>query len=134
MSPLTITKKFVDAINSNDANKMAELMTENHTFIDADGSEHSRRENMRKGWKEHFKLIPDLNIKILEHFEKGNTVMLYGIAKGTIMDKGELKVENHWQVPAAWRVVVENGKVAIWQLFASQEEMIKIYERIKKAK
>ena len=130
MSSLKIALLFVEAINSANIEMLAGLMTEDHTFIDADGSEHSGYQKMRDGWQDYFSLVPDFEIKIHDHFERDNSVMLIGTAEGTFIDNGEIKAENHWKVPAAWRVKISNNQVAIWQLFTNQEPMIRIYNRI----
>jgi hypothetical protein len=130
MLALKTARLFVEAINSANIDQLTGLMTDDHTFIDADGSEHSGREEMRSGWLEYFSLVPDFNIQILNSFSREHTVVLLGTAEGTFIDKGELKSENHWKVPAAWRVEIENERVAVWQLFTNQEPMIKIYNRL----
>ena len=38
--------------------------------------------------------------------------------------------ENHWVVPAAWRVVVEGDKVAVWQVYVNPERMVEILNRL----
>jgi hypothetical protein len=63
----------------------------------------------------------------------GNTVALFGRAWGTIVQNGELKPENRFDVPAAWRVVVRGDLVAVWQLYANQHEMHEILRRIREA-
>ena len=60
MTPTEVALSFVDAINSKDVEKLVNLMTEDHKFIDGDGSEHCGKEQMKAGWKEHFELIPDI--------------------------------------------------------------------------
>jgi hypothetical protein len=133
MSALKTALLSVEAINSANIEMLAGLMTEDHTFIDADGSEHSGYKKMRDGWQDYFSMVPDFKIKIHDHFERDNSVVLIGTAEGTFIDKGEIKTENHWKVPAAWRVEISNNQVAIWQLFTNQEPMIKIYNRIQQS-
>lgn len=130
MTPTEIAYSFVAAINTDDADQLAKLMTENHTFVDADGSEHSGREEMRKGWKQYYSMVPDFQIHVKEALSRDNTVALFGIAEGTFVQNGRLEPENHWAVPAAWRAVVENDKVAVWQLFVNPEPMVEILSRI----
>ncbi|MHC4707713.1 MAG: nuclear transport factor 2 family protein [Planctomycetota bacterium] len=130
MSAVKIALLFVEAINSANIEMLAGLMTEDHAFIDADGSEHSGSQKMRVGWQDYFSIVPDFKIKINDHFERENIVVLIGTAEGTFIDNGKIKAENHWKVPAAWRVNISNNKVMIWQLFTNQEPMIKIYNRI----
>ena len=35
--------------------------------------------------------------------------------------KATEKKENFWKTPAAWRAVVKEGKIAVWQVFADNE-------------
>jgi uncharacterized protein (TIGR02246 family) len=122
---------FVGAINSRDVERLADLMTDDHKFVNGDGSEHDGKDQMKSGWKEHLELIPDLTLSISEHYEENNTVVLLGWSSGTIIHEGELKPENSWRVPCAWRVLVDSGKVAVWQLYANQCALHEIYDRIK---
>ncbi len=133
MTPLEVADAFVAAINSGEVNRMAGLMTPAHMFVDADGSEHVGRDNMSFGWKGYFDLVPDFQIEVSDRFESKDTVILLGRASGTFVQNGELKLENRWNVPAAWRVVVESDQVAVWQLYANQHEMHRILERINTA-
>jgi ketosteroid isomerase-like protein len=43
--------QFLERINQHDADKLAELMTEDHIFIDSLGQSVRGRENMRSGWR-----------------------------------------------------------------------------------
>jgi hypothetical protein len=129
MTPAEVAFAFVEAINSKDIESLASLMSVNHKFIDGDGSEHVGKEHMQIGWKEHLELIPNLTLTISLHFDRENTVVLLGKSSGTITYKGELKPENSWQVPCAWRVLVESDKVVEWQLYANQCALHEIYDR-----
>jgi ketosteroid isomerase-like protein len=130
MTPTDTALAFVDAINSKDIDRLADLMTDDHKFIDGDGSEYVGKDRMRIGWKEHLELIPDLTLSISMQFEEKDTVVLVGRSKGTITQKGELKRENSWQVPSAWRVLIKSEKVSEWQLYANQCALHEIYDRI----
>lgn len=66
-----------------------------------------------------------------DRFHRRNVVVLLGRASGTFVQDGELRPENHWSVPAAWRVVVESESVAVWQSYATQHPMYLILERIR---
>lgn len=130
MTPTEVAMAFVEAINSKATDRLADLMTTGHTFIDGDGSEHMGKKEMKEGWKEHLELIPDLTLSISRHFDEDETVVLLGWSEGTIIQNGELKPENHWKVPSTWRIVVESEKVAVWQLYANQCALHEIYDRI----
>ena len=51
----------------------------------------------------------------------------------TFVQNGELRPENRWSVPAAWRVLGDSDLVAVWQLYANQHSMHEILQRISAA-
>ncbi len=125
---------FVAAINSGDANQLSAWMTEDHIFVDSDGSQHAGRESMRAGWGEYYAMVPDYQIEVSDLFSRDDTVVMVGHAEGTFSDSGILKPENHWRVPAAWRAVVAGKAVAVWQLYVNPEPMREILQRIQAAR
>ena len=131
MTALEVAEAFVTVINSRDVDRLAYLMTADHVFIDADGAEHAGRDRMQQAWREYFDLIPDFRIKVTDHFVTNQTVVFLGQADGMFVHGGELKPENHWTVPAAWRVIIDTELVAVWQLYANQHSMHEILKRIR---
>ncbi len=105
---------FVDAINNHDADKVRALMTDDHSFIDAQNNEMKGADKMHDGWKGYFSWFPDYKIEVNETYEHDNIVTAFGFAEGSY--KGDRKY--HWRIPASWRAVVENGKIRIWQVYA----------------
>ena len=71
---------FIDAINSDDPEKIIQLITEDHKFIDSHGNEFSGKKNMLDIWKAYFELFPDYKINIGQIFEKGFEVAMFGLA------------------------------------------------------
>ena len=130
MTATEIARLFVDAINSGNPDRLSELMTADHVFVDSDGSEHCGREQMRNGWESYFSMVPDFRIHVEDAFAKDDIVVLLGVAEGTFDQNGALRPENHWEVPAAWRVVVAGELVAVWQLYVNPEPMVEISKRI----
>ena len=133
MTPLEVAEEFVAAINSGDIDRLVGLMTPEHMFVDADGSEHVGRDQMNTGWQEYFSLVPDFQIEVFDRFEAKDTVVLLGQASGTFVQNGELKPENHWSVPAAWRVIVDSDLVSGWHLYANQHPRHESLARIRAA-
>ena len=43
------------------------------------------------------------------------------LAQETLAADGEIKKENFWKMPAAWRAVVRDSKIAVWQVYADNE-------------
>ena len=52
MNPVETVLAFIDRINQRDPDKLAQLMTEDHVFIDSLGQAVRGREQMRAGWRE----------------------------------------------------------------------------------
>ena len=59
-------------------------------------------------------------------FVDGNIVAVFGAAGGTIGVNGKLLAANKWQIPAAWRAVVEKGLVKEWRVFADNKPVYDI--------
>ncbi len=131
MDPVSVARAFVEAINAGSVVRLAALMTEDHVFVDSDGTENRGKSRMAPGWGDYFAMVPDYKINVRETFAAGGTVMLSGEAEGTFVQGGLLKPENHWRVPAAWRAVVRDGKVAVWQVYVNPEPMADILKRIR---
>ena len=59
MTPKETILNFVDAINAQDVDRLGELMTDDHTFVDPYGSEVTGRAPMLAGWRGYFEWFPD---------------------------------------------------------------------------
>lgn len=110
---------FIDAVNAHDPEKIIQLMTDDHIFIDAYGSIQTKKE-MERGWQGYFEWFPDYLIEISEIIETENTIAVFGFASGAYHGEKE-KDGRFWRLPAAWRVVVENGKVKVWQVYCDSK-------------
>jgi uncharacterized protein (TIGR02246 family) len=51
--------RFNEKINQQDLEGLAELMTEDHIFIDSDGGVTKGKDAMKEGWRNFFKRYPD---------------------------------------------------------------------------
>ena len=78
-----VAEAFVRAINRQDADALAELMTEEHRFIDSLDNTVAGREKMRAAWKAYFAMVPDYTVAVEESFCDGPIVVLLGTAQGT---------------------------------------------------
>ena len=74
---------FIDRINAHDVAGLAALMSDDHTFIDAHGNEVSGKDKMTAGWRGYFDWFPDYFIEIVDVFEKGDSLALFGFAGGS---------------------------------------------------
>jgi ketosteroid isomerase-like protein len=130
MTPIEIVLAFMDRINERDPDKLAELMTEDHTLVDSLGHSMRGRATMRKNWQAYYSFCPDYWVTHEDIFENGNMVAVFGAAGGTISVNGKLLDENKWQTSAAWRAVLEKGLVKEWRVYADNKP---VYEIIGKA-
>ena len=120
-SAIVVAQAFVRAINRQDVDALASLMTPGHLFIDSLGNVFESREAMRAGWAAYFRMVPDYTLAIEEFYGSGPAVVMVGWAQGTYSADGTLKERNRWRVPAAVRAIVEDGLVAEWQVYADNE-------------
>ena len=72
-------------------------------------------------WEGYFKIVPDYTISHAEIFASGDIVAVFGSAQGTFSKDGKLQKEDFWNTPAAWRAIVKDSKIALWQVFADNE-------------
>jgi hypothetical protein len=140
---------FVRAINRQDVAGLADLMTREHRFVDSLGNIVVGQDAARQGWLGYFNLVPDYAITVQESYGTGPVVIMFGTAKGTYVPSApppsyypavqtkpaakldtQLNPENAWKTPAAFRVLVENDRVAEWRVYADNEP---IRELIKKS-
>jgi hypothetical protein len=80
MSPVEVVLQFLDRINQHEADKLAELMTPEHVFIDSLGQSVRGREKMRTGWQSYFAFCPDYWVAHEEIFQHGDLVAVFGAA------------------------------------------------------
>jgi ketosteroid isomerase-like protein len=101
MAPTETVLAFMDRINQRDPDKLAELMTEDHVFIDSLGQTMRGRETMRKGWQGYYAFCPDYWVSQEDIFESRNIVAVFGAAGGTLSVNGKMPPENKWRISAA---------------------------------
>jgi ketosteroid isomerase-like protein len=131
MNPVETVLHSLNLINQRDVDKLVELMAEDLVFIDSLGQSIHGREKMRAGWRAYYAFCPDYWVSHEEIFQQGNVVAVFGSAGGTIAANGKLPPENKWQVPAAWRAVVEGSLVKEWQVYADNKP---VYDILAKSK
>jgi ketosteroid isomerase-like protein len=122
----SIAQSFVRAINRQDAEQVAALMSPTHRFVDSLGKVIEGREKMREGWAAYFRMVPDYSVAIEEVYPSDPIVIMIGVAQGTYSRDGKLNPENRWHTPVAIRALVEDGLVAEWRVFADNEPIRKV--------
>jgi hypothetical protein len=146
--PLEIAMDFIQRINAGDINALCEAMTENHIFQDALGKRFMGRETMRQGWTQYSKMVADYQVHADEFFVTDERVAIFGTASGRYVGPhipgaqagngapaqhaasqsvdSALGPNGFWEVPAAWRAVVQGGKIAEWRVYADNQPLRKL--------
>jgi ketosteroid isomerase-like protein len=117
----TVAQAFIRAINRQDVDRLVELMSPAHRFVDSLGTMVEGRDRMREGWTAYFCMVPDYSIAIEEYYPSDPVVIMLGVASGTYTRDGRLHPESRWQTPLAIRALVEDGLVAEWRVYADNE-------------
>ncbi len=128
-TPSRIVEKLVDCINAHSVDGIVGLLSEDHLFVDGVGQAIRGKGAMREAWKTYLEWMPDYRIDIELEFERENDVGLFGTASGTYAVGGELRRENRWSIPAAWRAVVRDGKVSEWHVYADNGPVSEVMAR-----
>jgi len=123
---IDVALAFVERINCHDVDGLVALMTEDHCFVDGLGQTVRGRKPMEKGWVSYFGWFPDYSITVEDIFSKGKAVGLFGTAQGTYSVNGDLLPQHHWQIPAAWKAVVLDGRISDWRVYTDNEPVWKI--------
>ena len=131
MGPVETVLEFLERINKRDADKLAELMTEDHVFVDSLGNTVQGREKMRAGWRGYFAFCPDYWVTHEEILANGVVVAVFGAAGGTIAKDGRLPPENRWRTSTGWQVQVEKVLVRKWQVYGDNKPVYDILARLK---
>jgi ketosteroid isomerase-like protein len=110
-----IALQFNDCINSRDIEKLTDLMTENHVFIDMEGNRIEGVSNARDmAWKPFFLLFPDYRNIFERVVVKGSKVIMQGYS--VCRDK---RLDN---LRAIWVAEIREDKVGLWQIYPDTEE------------
>ncbi len=117
MSKQTIYN-FVEAINEHNVDKIYSLATDNHQFIDAHGNTIVGKDRMKESWIVYFQWFPDYKIEVTDIFANGDTFAVFGFGSGTYKGKETNNIKKHWQIPAAWKAIVNDNKIKLWQVYA----------------
>lgn len=125
---IDVVKAFIAAINRRDLSELSSLMSEDHTFVDSGGTTQSGRETMLAGWQEYFRTFPDYRLQVDRMLQDRDLVAVFGSASGTYNGKRGLVPDNRIEMPAAWKAVVENGKIRLWQVYTDWTEGCKIMD------
>jgi ketosteroid isomerase-like protein len=122
MTSAETLNRWLVAINSHDAGALVALMAPDHVFVDSLGNRVDGARSMEAGWRAYFDLCPDYWIRADHVISEGETMLLAGETGGTIDG-------SCWRIPAAWRAVIRDRRIAEWQVFADNKPVYEILAR-----
>ncbi len=105
--PILIALQFDDRINKRDLHGLADLMTEDHIFIDNDGRITTGKDALTKGWRGFFEAYPDYRTVITSVTVQNDRVVMIG--NSTCSDK---KLEG----PNVWTAKTRDGQISEWRV------------------
>jgi ketosteroid isomerase-like protein len=124
---LKVVRDFVESINSANVDRIYNLMTNDHVFIDSQGNKMIGNENMKAAWIGYFDLFPDYKIEITDTLQNDSIIVMLGYASGTYKtNKKSFDNKNYWRVPASWKAIVVDKKIKVWQVYADNSVVIDI--------
>jgi ketosteroid isomerase-like protein len=123
--------KFVEAINTADIDKIGDLMSEDHIFIDSGDGKYQGRDFMKQGWIGYFSMFPDYKIEVIDIIESGAMIGIFGYASGTYKGLKDEMNSHYFRVPASWKAIVKDGKIKHWQVYCETKKAEEIVEKNK---
>ncbi|WP_101688477.1 ASCH domain-containing protein [Dysgonomonas massiliensis] len=113
----SIALQFNSCINNADIEGLADLMTEDHVFIDMENNRiEGKSDCISMAWKPFFKLFPNYQ-NIFEHVitQGDSTVIMQGYSISS-----DERLNN---IRAIWLAKVKEEKVSLWHIYTDNEEI-----------
>ena len=129
MTNKEIVLAFVKAINDHDVDKIYDLMPDDHIFIDGSGGKHVGKIDMKEGWKNYYQMFPDYSVEITDVIDSDSVIGLFGYASGTYKNNNDKPNGNFWKTTAAWKAIVENQKIKLWQVYCDYTSLMEIIRK-----
>ena len=126
MTTVETLQHWLAAINHHNVDALTALMTEDIVFTDSLGNRVKGASSLEQGWRSYFTLCPDYWVRGDQVMTEGDTLLVSGEAGGTIDGVS-------WKIPAAWRAIIRDGRVAEWQVFADNTPVYKILAKRRRA-
>lgn len=112
--------EFVECINRQDLDGLAELMSEDHVFVDREEGIAQGRKTMRDGWSRYFAAYPAYKAHVSRVVALDPIVILVGRTTGSQVPP---EIEAHETV--IWTARVEDGLVAEWRILYADIEKVR---------
>lgn len=114
-------RTFIARINAHDPHGVVALCTPDHIFIDSLGARLVGLTDLERAWTGYFALFPNYRIDVDSMISENGLVLLSGWSSAALRGTGP-----SWRIPAAWRAVVADGRIAEWQVYADNKPVYDI--------
>jgi ketosteroid isomerase-like protein len=112
---------FIAAINSGNLDAISHRLAEDHVFVDSLANRVVGKEAMEAGWRAYLAMFPDYRITAQILMSEGDSALLCGTTSGTFHRVGSRAHGSKVTLHAAWRAIVANDKIALWQVYADNK-------------
>jgi len=96
--------KFNEKINQRDLEGLAELMTDDHTFVDSDGEITKGKDIMKKIWRKFFEKYPDYRNIFTSVTVENDIVVMVGYSTCSF--------ERALNGPNIWTAKIQGGRIS----------------------
>ena len=124
-----VVLEYIKAINSFDLETMSQHMHEDHMYIGSEGSVTCGKKCMLKTWETFFNMFPDYTITVEHIINSGNLVAVFGSIIGSYNGLKGPHIANKVSGPAAWKIIVEDQSIKLWQEYSDNTEMTRLIEK-----
>jgi predicted SnoaL-like aldol condensation-catalyzing enzyme len=111
--PELVTQAFNECINAQDIEGLARLMTDDHTFIDRNGTVHQPKAFMIDCWRRFFAMFPRYKNTFTRMESNGDRVVILGYAYWS-------EAQPHDGV--IWTATIVNELVREWSIYEDTAE------------
>jgi len=105
---MMVALRFNEKINERNLEGLAELMAEDHAFVDSDGTVTKGKTVMKDVWAKFFDLYPDYRNVFTSVTVQGNVVVMVGYSTCSYKPLNG---------PTMWTAKVHGGRVSEWRVY-----------------
>jgi ketosteroid isomerase-like protein len=105
---MSIALKFNEKINQQDLEGLAELMTDDHTFIDNFREITKGKDVMKEGWREFFEKYPDYRNTFTCVTAQNNVVVMVGYSTCSYKPLDG---------PSIWTAKIRDDRISEWRVY-----------------
>ena len=110
--PISIALRFNECISGQDLHGLALLMTEDHTFIDREGTIHQPKQVMIEGWTRFFRMYPHYRNTFVQLGSRDNLAIILGYAYWSADNPHD---------PAIWTATIVDDLIQEWHIYPDTE-------------